>query len=144
MGGFMADDEGTIIDPPSGHPYLRLTRDLEENQVLTIEPGLYVIDLLLADLAGTPGEKMINRSRDRLAASFRRHAHRGQCAGHRERLRKPDQGCFRGDRNRRRLGEIHCSLPEPLARICALRRALTRWPFLIISGLSSFMNFGNR
>lgn len=63
MGGFMADDEGTVIDPPSGHPYLRLTRDLEENQVLTIEPGLYVIDLLLADLAGTPAEKMINRSR---------------------------------------------------------------------------------
>ena len=63
MGGFMADDEGTVIDPPSGHPYLRLTRDLEENQVLTIEPGLYVIDLLLADLAGTPAETMINRSR---------------------------------------------------------------------------------
>jgi Xaa-Pro dipeptidase len=63
MGGFMADDDGTIIDPPSGHPYLRLTRDLEENQVLTIEPGLYVIDLLLADLAGTPAEKMINRTR---------------------------------------------------------------------------------
>lgn len=63
MGGFMADDEGTIIDPPSGHPYLRLTRDLEENQVLTIEPGLYVIDLLLADLAGSPAEKMINQTR---------------------------------------------------------------------------------
>jgi Xaa-Pro dipeptidase len=63
MGGFLADDEGTITDPPSGHPYLRLTRILEENQVLTIEPGLYVIDLLLADLAGTPGEKMINRKR---------------------------------------------------------------------------------
>ncbi|MDH4048716.1 MAG: Xaa-Pro dipeptidase [Gammaproteobacteria bacterium] len=63
MGGFMADDEGTRIDPPSGHPFLRLTRTLEENQVLTIEPGLYVIDLLLADLAGTPGEKMINPKR---------------------------------------------------------------------------------
>jgi Xaa-Pro dipeptidase len=63
MGGFMADDEGSRVDPPSGHPYLRLTRDLEENQVLTIEPGLYVIDLLLADLAGSPAEKMINKKR---------------------------------------------------------------------------------
>jgi Xaa-Pro dipeptidase len=63
MGGFMADDEGTRIDPPSGHPYLRLTRILEENQVVTIEPGLYVIDLLLADLAGSPAEKMINPKR---------------------------------------------------------------------------------
>jgi Xaa-Pro dipeptidase len=63
MGGFMADDEGTHIDPPSGHPYLRLTRDLEENQVVTIEPGLYVVDLLLAELAGTPAEKMINNKR---------------------------------------------------------------------------------
>jgi Xaa-Pro dipeptidase len=63
VGGFMADDEGTHIDPPSGHPFLRLTRDLEENQVLTIEPGLYVIDLLLADLQGTPAEKMLNRQR---------------------------------------------------------------------------------
>lgn len=63
MGGFMADEEGTHVDPPSGHPYLRLTRILEENQVVTIEPGLYVIDLLLADLAGTPAEKMINPKR---------------------------------------------------------------------------------
>ncbi|MGH8222833.1 MAG: Xaa-Pro dipeptidase [Woeseiaceae bacterium] len=63
VGGFMADDEGARIDPPSGHPFLRLTRDLEENQVLTIEPGLYVIDLLLENLAGTPAEGMLDRAR---------------------------------------------------------------------------------
>jgi Xaa-Pro dipeptidase len=31
--------------------------------VVTIEPGLYVIDLLLQDLAGSPAEKMINPKR---------------------------------------------------------------------------------
>lgn len=63
VGGFMADDSGTTIDPPSGHPYLRLTRKLAADQVLTIEPGLYVIDLLQANLAGTPGHALVNHER---------------------------------------------------------------------------------
>lgn len=61
VGGHMGDDTGTIVDPPSGHPFLRLTRKLEADQVLTIEPGLYVIDMLLDNLAGTPGSAMINQ-----------------------------------------------------------------------------------
>jgi Xaa-Pro dipeptidase len=60
VGGFMENESGSIIDPPSGHPYLRLTRVLEENMVLTIEPGLYVIDLLLENLRGTPAEAHVN------------------------------------------------------------------------------------
>jgi len=63
VGGFMADENGKTIDRPSGHPYLRLTRTLEPNMVLTIEPGLYVIDLLLDNLAGTPGHAMVNQNR---------------------------------------------------------------------------------
>lgn len=63
VGGHMGDDTGTVIDPPSGHPFLRLTRLLEEDQVLTIEPGLYVIDMLIENLAGTPGHDMINQER---------------------------------------------------------------------------------
>jgi Xaa-Pro dipeptidase len=63
LGGHMGDDTGTIIDPPSGHPHLRLTRILEADQVLTIEPGIYVIDMLLENLAGTPGHDMIDQSR---------------------------------------------------------------------------------
>lgn len=63
VGGFMADENGNTIDRPSGHPYLRLTRTLEPDMVLTIEPGLYVIDLLLENLAGSEGEKMVNRDR---------------------------------------------------------------------------------
>ena len=60
VGGFMENESGMTIDPPSGHPYLRLTRVLEENMVLTIEPGLYAIDMLLENLRGTPAESHVN------------------------------------------------------------------------------------
>ena len=60
VGGFMENEGGAFIDPPSGHPFLRLTRVLEEDMVLTIEPGLYVIDMLLENLRGTPAEGHVN------------------------------------------------------------------------------------
>ena len=60
VGGHQENEAGTIIDPPSGHPFLRLTRVLEEDMVLTIEPGLYVIDMLLENLRGTPAENHVN------------------------------------------------------------------------------------
>ena len=60
VGGFMQDTSGSVIDPPSGHPFLRLTRPLEENMVLTIEPGLYIIDMLLENLRGAPAEGHVN------------------------------------------------------------------------------------
>jgi Xaa-Pro dipeptidase len=60
VGGFMENEGGTTIDPPSGHPFLRLTRVLEDDMVLTIEPGLYVIDMLLEKLKGTPAESHVN------------------------------------------------------------------------------------
>ena len=56
VGGFMENESGTTIDPPSGHPFLRLTRELEENMVITIEPGIYIVDMLLENLRGTPAE----------------------------------------------------------------------------------------
>jgi Xaa-Pro dipeptidase len=62
VGGFMENESGTTIDPPSGHPFLRLTRKLEENMVLTIEPGLYAIEMLLENLRGTPAESHVNWS----------------------------------------------------------------------------------
>lgn len=59
VGGFMDSESGTTNDPPSGHPFLRLTRVLEENMVLTIEPGIYAIDMLLENLRGTPAENHV-------------------------------------------------------------------------------------
>lgn len=63
VGGFMADESGGTIDRPSGHPFLRLTRMLEEDHVVTIEPGLYAIDMLQKNLEGTPAHKMVNAER---------------------------------------------------------------------------------
>ncbi|TDF36481.1 Xaa-Pro dipeptidase [Alteromonadaceae bacterium M269] len=60
VGGFMSDDRGTHRAAPEQHPFLRCTRDVEARQVFTIEPGLYFIDSLLADLKATPKSKYIN------------------------------------------------------------------------------------
>lgn len=49
VGGFMKDKSGEHMDPPEGHEFLRLTRSIDVNQVMTIEPGVYFIDSLLAN-----------------------------------------------------------------------------------------------
>ncbi|MFJ5450320.1 Xaa-Pro dipeptidase [Pectobacterium carotovorum] len=48
VAGFMQDDRGTHLAAPSQHPYLRCTRVLEPGMVMTIEPGIYFIESLLA------------------------------------------------------------------------------------------------
>lgn len=48
VGGVMDDKSGKERARPEGHPYLRLTRMLEPGVVVTVEPGLYMIDSLLA------------------------------------------------------------------------------------------------
>lgn len=48
VAGFMQDDRGTHLAAPQQYPYLRCTRVLEPGMVLTIEPGIYFIDSLLA------------------------------------------------------------------------------------------------
>lgn len=48
VAGFMQDDSGTHLAAPEQYPYLRCTRILEPRMVLTIEPGIYFIESLLA------------------------------------------------------------------------------------------------
>jgi Xaa-Pro dipeptidase len=48
VGGVMGDPQGHERERPAGHPYLRLTRMLEPGVVVTVEPGIYLIESLLA------------------------------------------------------------------------------------------------
>lgn len=48
VAGFMQDDSGTHLAAPAKYPYLRCTRILQPGMVLTIEPGIYFIESLLA------------------------------------------------------------------------------------------------
>ncbi|MFD2165807.1 Xaa-Pro dipeptidase [Thalassotalea euphylliae] len=60
VGGFMADERGTHINSPDAHPFLRTSRVVEADQVFTIEPGLYFIDSLLADLKASKHGELVN------------------------------------------------------------------------------------
>ncbi|MFC6634862.1 Xaa-Pro dipeptidase [Microbulbifer taiwanensis] len=50
VGGHQTGPQGGTTPPPPEYPFLRTSRTIEEDQVFTIEPGLYFIDSLLADL----------------------------------------------------------------------------------------------
>jgi Xaa-Pro dipeptidase len=63
VGGFMRSPDGGDISRPDGHPYLRLTRVLEEGFVVTMEPGLYFIPQLLDGARGDERSRRINWSR---------------------------------------------------------------------------------
>jgi Xaa-Pro dipeptidase len=62
-GGFMRSPDGGDIPRPEGHPYLRLTRALEEGFVVTMEPGLYFIPQLLDAARADRRSASINWSR---------------------------------------------------------------------------------
>ncbi len=60
VGGFMADERGTHMNTPEPHTFLRTSRVIEASQVFTIEPGLYFIDSLLADLKQSAHSNLVN------------------------------------------------------------------------------------
>lgn len=53
VAGQLAPD-GSPLPPPAEFPMLRLTRELQSGNVVTVEPGLYFIPSLLADLKDKP------------------------------------------------------------------------------------------
>lgn len=60
VGGWMAAPDGRLAPPPARYPALRLTRTLAPGLVLTVEPGLYFIPLLLDALRGEPRGRDVN------------------------------------------------------------------------------------
>lgn len=52
VAGHIIDQTGTPNPPPENHPFLRLTDQLRERSVITVEPGMYFIPMLLDQIAG--------------------------------------------------------------------------------------------
>jgi len=60
VAGFMQNERGALLSPPEQHVFLRCTRLIEPDQVITIEPGIYFIPLLLKKLADSSQSSVIN------------------------------------------------------------------------------------
>ena len=52
--------EGGTKPPPAQHPYLRTTRTIAEDQVFTIEPGIYFIEMLLKPLRASEKASLVD------------------------------------------------------------------------------------
>jgi Xaa-Pro dipeptidase len=63
VGGRQRDAGGGEIERPYNHPFLRLTRKLEDGCVVTVEPGFYFIEQLLDEARQKPIGKKINWAR---------------------------------------------------------------------------------
>ena len=83
--GLVTHDVGCAsLRPRADNPFLRNTSTIAEGQVFTIEPGLYFIDGLLAELRAQARGQARRLERRRGAHAVRRHPHRGRRARPRE------------------------------------------------------------
>src|SRR5690606_32287219 len=63
VAGKQINSQGTPSQKSSKHPYLRTLRVIQEMDVLTIEPGIYFIPMLLKDLkANSKTSSLVNWS----------------------------------------------------------------------------------
>lgn len=62
VGGRQQDGNGTPLPPPGEDPSLRFTRRLDVGMVVTIEPGLYIIPMLLESFRQGPDRSAVDWS----------------------------------------------------------------------------------
>lgn len=96
VAGFMQDDSGTHLAAPAKYPYLRCTRILQPGMVLTIEPGIYFIESLLAPWREGHFSKHFNWQKIEALKPFRRHSYRRQRGDPRKQRGKHDPGSETG------------------------------------------------
>jgi Xaa-Pro dipeptidase len=62
VAGHLASPEGGRVEPPPQFPYLRTTRTIETDQVFTVEPGVYFIEMLLRAHRSGPSARQFDWS----------------------------------------------------------------------------------
>ena len=62
VAGHQKEPAGGTQEPPADHPFLRTTRTIEADQVFTIEPGLYFIEMLLREHRSGPKRELFDWS----------------------------------------------------------------------------------